>query len=41
MVEVSDYPLRFPSSIFRRPDSPYDSEFGALSEYSEFNKNPN
>ena len=38
MVELSDYPLRFRSSIFRKTDSPYDREFGAKGEYSEFNK---
>ena len=33
MVDVSDHPLRFRSPNFR---SQYDSEFGALCEYSEF-----
>ena len=30
--------LRFRSPIFRKTDSPYDSEFGALSEYSQYHK---
>ena len=33
MVEVSDEPLHSKSQIFQTPDSPYDSEFGALKEY--------
>ena len=38
MVDVPDYLLRFKSPIFRKADSPYDSEFRALDEYSELNK---
>ena len=38
MIEVSKLLLRFRSPIFRKTDSPYDSEFGALSEYSQYHK---
>ena len=36
MIEVSDDPLRFRSTIFPKADSPYDGKFGARKEYSEF-----
>ena len=35
---MSDYPLRFRSPIFQKADSPYDSDFGELKEYSDFHK---
>ena len=38
MVDVSDYPLRFRGPSFRKTESPYDSEFNTLCEYSEFHK---
>ena len=34
----SEYPLRFRSPILRKTASPYDREFGAQNEYSDFHK---
>ena len=37
-VKISKYPLHSRSQIFRKTESPFDREFSALSEYSEFHK---